>query len=93
MQNARKIMFANVGEYLRQKREQKNISQTEIAHFLGVRPQFISNWERGLSAPPLRLLKQLLKQYGIQDQALMDFLMEQQEAFLRQSLGLKKKKA
>lgn len=89
----KKKMFSNIGQFLKEKREAKGLSQTEVADSLGVKPQFISNWERGMSAPPLRLLRVVIKLYGIPDQALIDFLLKQQEDFLRQQLGLKKKRA
>lgn len=89
----KKKMFTNIGHFLKEKREAKGLSQTEVAETLGVKPQFISNWERGMSAPPLRLLRVVVKLYGIPDQALIDFLLKQQEDFLRQQLGLKKKRA
>lgn len=89
----KKKMFENIGSFLREKREERGLSQTEVAEALGVKPQFVSNWERGMSSPPLRLLRLVMKIYGIPDQQLVDFMLKQQEEFLRQQLGLKKKRA
>lgn len=89
----KKKMFENIGSFLREKREERGLSQTEVAEALGVKPQFVSNWERGMSSPPLRLLRLVMKIYGIPDQQLVDFMLKQQEDFLRQQLGLKKKRA
>jgi len=45
---------------LKEARQKKALTQTEIAKHLGYNtPQFVSNWERGLSAPPIESLKQI----------------------------------
>lgn len=93
MKIMKKKMFENIGVFLRDRREARGLSQTEVAEVLNVKPQFVSNWERGMSAPPLRLLRVVMKMYGIPDQELIDFMMKEQEDFLRNQLGLRKKRA
>lgn len=45
---------------LKEARQKKALTQSEIAKHLGYNtPQFVSNWERGLSAPPIESLKQI----------------------------------
>jgi transcriptional regulator with XRE-family HTH domain len=45
----------SLGQFFKKKRIEYQMSQRELAVMLGYRdPQFISNWERGLAAPPLR---------------------------------------
>lgn len=52
----------HVGKYLKQKREEAKISQLSLANTLGMEsPQFVSNWERGVSDPPLKYLKTICK--------------------------------
>lgn len=47
------VEFQNLGKYLKNKRVQANYTQAELAEALGnVHTQFVSNWERGLCAPP-----------------------------------------
>lgn len=57
--------FHHLGAYLRQKRIEAGYSQVDLAKILGYSSsQFVSNWERGLSAPPgdgLQVLIKLLK--------------------------------
>lgn len=54
-----------LGKFLRQQREKSRLSQAEVAYKLGyTSPQFISNWERGLSTPPIQMLKKLAYFYG-----------------------------
>jgi transcriptional regulator with XRE-family HTH domain len=54
--------FDHLGAYLRQKRIEAGYSQVDLAKILGyTSSQFISNWERGLSAPPEDSLQVLIK--------------------------------
>ncbi|HEY8272079.1 MAG TPA: helix-turn-helix transcriptional regulator [Pseudobdellovibrionaceae bacterium] len=49
-----------IGEFLKQKRLEAGLSQGSMAKRLGyTSPQFISNWERGLSKPPRSKLKKI----------------------------------
>jgi transcriptional regulator with XRE-family HTH domain len=45
-------MFEALGKILRAIREQKGLTQSELANEIKVHSQFVSNWERGLCAPP-----------------------------------------
>lgn len=44
--------FQNLGKYLKEKRIAAGYTQAELAEQLKVHTQFVSNWERGLCAPP-----------------------------------------
>lgn len=65
------IRKAPISNLLKKARETAGLSQAEVAHELGyTSPQFISNWERGLSSPPIPKLKKLCKMYQLSiDQA------------------------
>ncbi|MNL72846.1 helix-turn-helix protein [compost metagenome] len=39
-------------------------------------PQFISNWERGISAPPLNVIAKLAALYSVSEQTLFDLLLK-----------------
>lgn len=53
-----------LSKLLQQKRLSANLSQKDVAEKLGYNtPQFISNWERGLSQPPINILKKLADLY------------------------------
>lgn len=58
-------MFAELGAFLREARAKAGLSQTEIAEVLRVKPQFVSNWERGMSAMPLKTGRIALRLYRI----------------------------
>lgn len=49
-----------LADFLKQKRIAAGLSQADVADKLGYStPQFISNWERGVSRPPISVLKKL----------------------------------
>ncbi len=59
-------IYRDLGQWLRQKRVGKNLSQIAVSRQLGLASsQFISNIERGLAGPPRALLQRLLKVYEI----------------------------
>ena len=48
------------GNFFKKKRIASGVTQQEIADSLGyTTPQFISNWERGVSHPPIKKFKSL----------------------------------
>lgn len=66
------------GEYLKNIRLKSNFSQGEVARKLGYSTaQFISNWERGVSKPPVTILKQLSKIYSKNPDELFNDYLEQ----------------
>ncbi len=57
-------MYDAIGEELKKMREKVGLKQKEVADMLGyTSPQFISNWERGISSPPVKTIKQLANLY------------------------------
>ena len=66
-----------MGEYLKERRLQKGLTQREVADiFKYETPQFISNWERGVSMPPIAALKKLGSLYAISAEELFDKTLE-----------------
>ncbi len=62
-----------LADYLRSAREKAGMTQIEVATKLGYSTsQFVSNWERGRSAPPMNALRPLSKMYKVS----MDHLFE-----------------
>ena len=55
-----------LAQFLRVAREKAGLTQKEVADQLGYKTsQFISNWERGHSIPPMNSLKTITKMYKI----------------------------
>lgn len=68
--------FTQLGELLQKARTRAGLTQEDVAKELGYTHQFISNWERGISSPPCRLLRRIAAIYGISATELYDFLLE-----------------
>ena len=70
--------------FLRDSRVKAGMSQIEVAKELGYSTsQFISNWERELAAPPVKVLKKISKMYSVSGERLLDMLVSQNEENLR----------
>ena len=48
-----------VGEFIKQKRKEKNLTQKELAEKLSITDRAISKWERGICCPDISILKEL----------------------------------
>ncbi len=86
---ADKEHFVSIGQYLKDKRVRKNLSQIDVAKVLSCKSQFISNWERGLCSPPWNYMKTIVRLYSISEKEIVGFLMAEQEKMIRRSLGFK----
>ena len=52
--------FIEIGLYFKDERLAFGLSQDKLAKRLGyTTPQFISNWERGLCAPPIKMINEM----------------------------------
>lgn len=64
-------------EFLKNKRVDAGLSQMQVAEFLNYStPQFISNWERGVSQPPVNSLKRLSLLYKTSAEELFECALE-----------------
>ena len=54
-----------VGEFIRKKRKNINLTQKELAEKLNVSDKAISKWERGICCPDISLLKELSSILGV----------------------------
>nr|BFD64965.1 hypothetical protein BdHM001_36460 [Bdellovibrio sp. HM001] len=76
MKNSEESM--RLARYLKDKRVEKGISQRNLAAKLNyATPQFISNWERGVSKPPVETLKRLSSLIGANLKEMEDIYLEQ----------------
>lgn len=83
--------YKSLGQYFQQKRVDKGISQRDVASKLGYSsPQFVSNWERGLCAPPVDALPTLIRLYSLSTKEVIGKIMVEQEKLLVKELGLKR---
>lgn len=64
-------------DFLKRSREGVGLTQAEVAQSLGYSTaQFVSNWERGLSHPPMKSLKVLANLYKIPSDQLFEAILE-----------------
>jgi transcriptional regulator with XRE-family HTH domain len=79
----------DLAEYLKKARTSAGLSQKEVAAILGYKSsQFVSNWERGLSSPPVATLRRLCSLYRTSEnemfEMIRDIAVRQLEKDLRQ---------
>ena len=76
--------------YLKKARQKSGLSQGDVAKELGYSsPQFISNWERGLSSPPLDTLSELVRLYSIPGRELVDVMVHETKQSLLAAVSRK----
>lgn len=64
-----------LAKFLKTSRTNAGLSQMDVASRLGYSTaQFISNWERGVSAPPIETLGTLANLYQVSAEELFDIL-------------------
>lgn len=81
MMKKRRAKYFSFGSYLKKARMRRELSQKAVARVLGYESaQFISNWERGISMPPLDRLRGLKVLYKIPTSQLIKVLMKQEKA-------------
>ena len=54
-----------ISENLKKLREEKGLTQSELAEELSVTPQSVSRWEKGLAYPDIEKLPQLSKLFEV----------------------------
>ncbi|MBC7741890.1 MAG: helix-turn-helix transcriptional regulator [Bdellovibrionaceae bacterium] len=66
-----------LAQFLKEKRSQSGLSQKDVATKLGYSTsQFISNWERGISQPPIHTLRTLAQMYSVGAEQMFQVLLE-----------------
>lgn len=74
-------------DFLKNSREKSGLTQAEVAKTLGYSTaQFVSNWERGLSYPPLKALRTLSKLYKVNMDELFNAILHISVFMTEQSL-------
>lgn len=76
------------GKCLKEFRNNAGLSQKEVGEMLGyTNPQFVSNWERGISTPPVDVLKKLSQIYSVPSDKMFSLILD--TAIERVTLSLK----
>ena len=84
--------FMALGAYLQELRIKKNLTQREVSLRLGYSSaQFISNFERGIAAPPTKKLWELKAIYGASTRRLIALVIEGKRLLIADALMPKSK--
>ena len=82
-----KNLFA---QFIQAKRINAGLSQRQVSDYLGYStPQFISNWERGVSRPPMGTVKKLAMLYKIDADDMFDLILNSEIQALTRDLKRK----
>lgn len=66
-----------LANYLKEARIKAGLTQSDVSEALGyTTPQFVSNWERGVSQPPIDVLKKIARLYKVSDEELFEVTLE-----------------
>ncbi len=85
------VEFANLGHYLKEKRVKSKFTQTELAEKLGnIHTQFVSNWERGLCAPPSHCFHNLISVLKLNRVDLVQAMLEDSKKIIESKVYNKK---
>lgn len=61
-----------IGQFLRECRKEKDITQAQLAEMLGVTNRSVSRWENGSNLPDLDILIEMADYYGVELRELLD---------------------
>ena len=57
--------YDKIGEFIHEKRKEKNLTQKALADKIGVTDKAVSKWERGLGCPDVAILEVLANELGV----------------------------
>ena len=69
----------------------KGVTQAQLGDLVGVHPQFVSNWERGLCAPPKEALDRVIIVLEISRKDLCKAMLEDAKTFIEDQVYPSKK--
>lgn len=81
--------YVKLGMFLQKNRIKANLTQREVSLKLGYSSaQFISNFERGISSPPIKKMKELIKLYKMQPKKVINLQMNAERSILTKALTI-----
>ncbi len=81
----------NIGEIIKQKRQKRNITQTELAELLHITPQAVSRWEMNISYPDITIIPKISEILCVTADELLGIHPTSDEQKLKESLKEKQK--
>lgn len=84
--------FFELGQYLKEKRVSAGFTQAELASKLGdVHTQFVSNWERGMCAPPNHCFQMLITVLDLNRDKLVKVMLADSKKIISEKVYAKSK--
>lgn len=85
--------FLQLSQYLKKSRGEMKITQAQLAEALGdVHVQFVSNWERGLCAPPNHCFQKLISVLNLDREKLVKVMLLDSKEIITAKVFTKGKK-
>lgn len=84
--------FQNLGTYLKEKRVETKLTQSQVSEYLKVHSQYISNWERGLCAPPTHCFQHALDLLGADRKKVVELMLLDSKKIIEAKIFKKTKK-
>lgn len=81
------LKFKTIGRFLRENREKKDLTASEVARQLKYSPQFVANWERGMSLPPFKVLRKYCKIIDVSVDSLRELIIANYIKHLDRAIG------
>ncbi|MDG0816419.1 helix-turn-helix domain-containing protein [Bdellovibrio svalbardensis] len=82
--------LSKLASFLKEGRLKAGLSQKEVSEYLKYdTPQFVSNWERGIAAPPISILKKLADLYKISSEKLFEVVLAEEIRLTEENLRKK----
>lgn len=82
----------NLGQYLKQSRQAMGYTQSELSELLqNVHVQFVSNWERGLCAPPNHCFEKVIQLLELNREKLVKVMVEDSKMIIEAKVFKKSK--
>ena len=86
--------FMNLGQYLKQRRQAVGYTQGELSELLqNVHVQFVSNWERGICAPPNHCFEKVIQLLELNREKLVKVMLEDSKLIIEAKVFKKAKTA
>lgn len=80
----RQLRLKIVGRFLKAARQKAGLTQQEVARCLSYSSsQFVSNWERGASLPPLDTMPRLAELFKVSPRSFLEILHRYQDELLK----------
>jgi transcriptional regulator with XRE-family HTH domain len=85
--------FGNLGKFLKNARSDRALTQKDVAEKLGLHVQFVSNWERGICAPPGHSFQKMIQLLRLDRSELVDVMLTDSKSYIQSKVYKKKPKA